>query len=114
MTRDIGSGLELIASKWSHSLIELDLAWANVQKPVDNALKALAEKGVECPISHLNLCGSSVSVEAVREVLIKCPNIKSINLSSCRGLPRGVKRLMSGATELQELREAINISDNDK
>lgn len=45
------SGLELIASKWSHSLVELDLAWANVQNPVDNALRALAEKGVECPIS---------------------------------------------------------------
>lgn len=41
------SGLELIASKWAHSLIELDLAWANVQQPLDNALRALADKGAE-------------------------------------------------------------------
>lgn len=41
------SGLELIASKWAHSLIEFDLAWANVQEPLDNALRAIAEKGAE-------------------------------------------------------------------
>lgn len=41
------SGLELIASKWAHSLIELDLAWANMQQPLDNALRALADKGAE-------------------------------------------------------------------
>lgn len=45
------SGLELIASKWAHSLIELDLAWANVQQPIDNALRALAEKGNESPLA---------------------------------------------------------------
>lgn len=44
------SGLELIASKWAHSLIEFDLAWANVQIPIDNAIKAIAEKGAESPL----------------------------------------------------------------
>lgn len=39
--------MELIASKWAHSLIEFDLAWANVQEPLDNALRAIAEKGAE-------------------------------------------------------------------
>lgn len=38
------SGLELIASKWAHSLVEFDLAWGNAQKPLDSALRALAEK----------------------------------------------------------------------
>lgn len=41
------SGLELIASKWAHSLVEFDLAWGNAQKPLDNALRALADKGSE-------------------------------------------------------------------
>lgn len=35
--------------------------------------------------------------------------MSSINLSSCRGLPRGVKRLMQGPTELQELREVLKV-----
>ncbi|KAH8252628.1 hypothetical protein KR032_000865 [Drosophila birchii] len=103
------SGLELIASKWAHSLIELDLAWANVQQPIDNALRALAEKGRESPLAHLNLCGSSVSDEAVKEILTNCVNMSSINLASCRGLPRGVKRLMQGPQELHELREVLGV-----
>lgn len=44
------SGLELIASKWAHSLTDIDFAWANVQEPLDNALRALAEKGKESPL----------------------------------------------------------------
>ncbi|XP_034479586.1 F-box/LRR-repeat protein 6 [Drosophila innubila] len=109
VTRDMGSGLELIASKWAHSLIELDLAWANVQQPIDNALRALAEKGSESPLAHLNLCGSSVSEEAVKEILTNCVHMSSINLASCRGLPRGVKRLMQGPQELHELREVLGV-----
>jgi F-box and leucine-rich repeat protein 6 len=54
------------------------------------------------------LCGSAVSVEAVKEVLNNCPNLRSINLSSCRGLPRGIKRLLKGTEELKELRENLN------
>ncbi|XP_053689969.1 F-box/LRR-repeat protein 6 [Sabethes cyaneus] len=110
ITRDMGSGLELIASKWAHSLIEFDLAWANATKPLDDALKALADKGSESPLNHLNLCGSSVSLEAVKEVLTNCPHINSINLSSCRGLPRGVKRLLQGPTEIAELRENLGVT----
>ncbi|XP_031640713.1 F-box/LRR-repeat protein 6 isoform X2 [Contarinia nasturtii] len=109
VTRDIGSGLELIASKWAHSLTELDLAWANVQEPLDNAIKAIAEKGDESPLNHLNLCGSSVSLEAVKEILSNCRYLNSINLSSCRGLPRGVKRLMQGTAEISELRENLGV-----
>lgn len=48
--RLLRSGLELIASKWAHSLTEFDLAWANVQEPLDNAIKAIAEKGAESPL----------------------------------------------------------------
>lgn len=44
------SGLELIASKWAHSLIEFDLAWATVQGPLDSALRALADKRDESPL----------------------------------------------------------------
>ncbi|KAM7342018.1 F-box and leucine-rich repeat protein 6 [Cochliomyia hominivorax] len=109
VTRDMGSGLELIASKWAHSLIELDLAWANMQQPLDNALRALADKGAESRLAHLNLCGSSVSEDAVKEILANCPLMTTINLASCRGLPRGVKRQMQGPQELKELRDVLKV-----
>lgn len=44
------SGLELIASKWAHSLIEFDLAWANDQESIDSAIRAIADKGAESPL----------------------------------------------------------------
>jgi F-box and leucine-rich repeat protein 6 len=46
-------------------------------------------------------------VEAVKEILDNCKALNSINLSSCRGLPRGIKRLLQGETELNELRENL-------
>lgn len=48
-------------------------------------------------------------MEAVKEILANCRYLNSINLSSCRGLPRGVKRLMQGNIELCELRETLSV-----
>lgn len=58
---------------------------------------------------HLNICGSAVSQDAVKEVLKECPSLQSINLSSCRGLPRGVKRLLQSDKELTELKETLGV-----
>lgn len=55
------------------------------------------------------MCGSSVSLESVKELLKKCPSISSINLSSCRGLPRGVKRLSQGVVEMTDLKENLGV-----
>lgn len=50
ITRVQSSGLELIVQKWSHSLVEVDLAWSTATASLDAAVLALAEKGTE---SHL-------------------------------------------------------------
>ncbi|CAG9856654.1 unnamed protein product [Phyllotreta striolata] len=106
ITRLQNSGLELIMQKWSHSLIEVDLAWSTATKPLDAAVLALAEKGAESKLRTLNLCGSSVSLEPVKMVLEKCPRLHSINLQSCRALPRGIKRLYTGS-QVDELRKSL-------
>lgn len=54
----------------------------------------------------LNLCGSSVSLEPVKAVLLNCAHLHSINLQSCRALPRGIKRLYTGST-VAELRTSF-------
>ncbi|KAK3928099.1 F-box/LRR-repeat protein 6 [Frankliniella fusca] len=105
-TRISDSGLELITQKWGHSLVELDLAWSSATESLDLAVSALAEvpeKGNTSPLRILNLCGSSVSLDPVKAVLINCLNLFSLNLASCRGLPRGMKRHYEGI-ELVELR----------
>lgn len=55
----------------------------------------------------LDLCGSSVSFAPVRQVLCNCTKLRRLNLSSCRALPRGIKRLYDGVTQLASLRAAI-------
>ena len=55
----------------------------------------------------LDLCGSSVSFSPVRQVLCNCTRLRTLNLSSCRALPRGIKRLYDGVTQLTSLRAAI-------
>ncbi|RVE50402.1 hypothetical protein evm_004939 [Chilo suppressalis] len=106
VTRQSNACLELICEKWSHSLIELDLSWASASRVLDDAVSALADAS-NSKLRTLNLCGSSVSLAPVKKVLLKCPNIESINLSSCRALPRGMKRLYTGK-ELQDLKDSLD------
>ncbi|KAI4460277.1 f-box/tpr repeat protein pof3 [Holotrichia oblita] len=106
ITRSQNAGLELIVQKWSHSLLEVDLAWSTATASLDAAVQALAEKGDESPLRILNLCGSSVSLEPVKAILMKCPNLHSINLQSCRALPRGIKRLYTGSA-VNNLRQSL-------
>ncbi|XP_050296508.1 F-box/LRR-repeat protein 6 [Anthonomus grandis grandis] len=107
ITRLQNSGLELIVQKWSHSLLEVDLAWSTATASLDAAVFALAEKGPESKLRVLNLCGSSVSLDPIKAVLAKCPFLYSINLQSCRALPRGIKRLYTGAA-VDELRKSLS------
>ncbi|KAK5649768.1 hypothetical protein RI129_000797 [Pyrocoelia pectoralis] len=109
VTRIQNSGLELILQKWSHSLLEVDLAWSTATSSLDAAVFALAEKGESSPLRTLNLCGSSVSLEPVKAVLIKCPKLHSINLQSCRALPRGMKRLYI-AEAISDLRQSLQVA----
>ncbi|XP_072936111.1 uncharacterized protein Fbl6 isoform X2 [Epargyreus clarus] len=106
VTRQKSACLELICEKWSHSLLELDLSWASAARVLDDAVSALADSPTS-KLRILNLCGSSVSLEPVKKVLLKCPHIESINLSSCRALPRGMKRLYTGK-ELQDLKDSLD------
>lgn len=59
----------------------------------------------------MDLTGSSVSLEPVKAVLNHCPLLSSLNLASCRGLPRGIKRLYKGHS-LAELRSQLNEKPN--
>lgn len=47
----------------------------------------------------------------MKKILTSCHRLSSINLASCRGLPRGVKRLMQGAVEIKELRETLGVEN---
>lgn len=108
--------LELVIEKWRHSLVEVDLSWNNISgEVVDQAVKSLASSPKKSFLHTLNLSGSAVSYEPVKAILSNCSKLSILNLTSCRSLPRGIKR-MYVEKELQAFREdveALNDADVD-
>ncbi|XP_041370677.1 F-box/LRR-repeat protein 6-like isoform X2 [Gigantopelta aegis] len=100
------SDFEPMIQKWRHSLIELDLSWNSYPAEILHAaLKALAIGCIKSPLESINLAGTSVKMKSVKYILQNCPSLNSINLTSCRGLPRGIKRDFSGKQFLQLQRD---------
>nr|XP_027208567.1 F-box/LRR-repeat protein 6-like [Penaeus vannamei] len=97
--------LELVVRKWQHSLVELDLSWTANADSIDAALIAISEES-DNKLRYLNMCGSSVTFQPIRQVLARCKHLETINLTSCRALPRGLKRFHE-ALQLISLRADI-------
>ena len=55
----------------------------------------------------LNLCGSSVNLKTLTRLLKNCKTLEFINLSACKGLPRGMKRLYGNQESIQQLYQDI-------
>lgn len=73
--------------------MDVDLSWNKSDKCVEACITALSEVGrEESKLKTIQLRGSAVSHEMLRELLRCCPQISSIDLQSCRSLPRGIKR----------------------
>ena len=54
-----------------------------------------------------NLCNTSVRLKPLTRLLKNCPTLEYLNLTSCRGLPRGMKRLYSDREKVENLRDDI-------
>ena len=110
-TKSSTDGLELIIRKWRHSFKEIDFAGTPSEETISLAIKALTEDSDEnervSPLRVLDLCGSSVTFESVRLLLRTSLNLQSLNLTSCRALPRGIKRNYQTQNDVRTLREQV-------
>jgi len=85
--------IEMVASRWQHSLVELDVSWnIHSESALDAAMKKLASNSEMSKLKALDLTGTQILLESVKSVLQGCPVLCRLNLSSCRALPRGMKR----------------------
>ncbi|XP_030832719.1 F-box/LRR-repeat protein 6 [Strongylocentrotus purpuratus] len=101
----------MISSKWSHSLIELDISWNNYFESCrDEFMKSLSSAH---HLRTLDLSGTSVTVNGVRSILKGCTALVSLKLTSCRSLPRGCKRCYEGKSLRKLLKELQNVNDAD-
>ncbi|ODN06469.1 F-box/LRR-repeat protein 6 [Orchesella cincta] len=109
-TKSSNDGLELIVRKWRHSFKEIDFSWTPNEDAINLAISALAEQDSDSqlpPVKVLDLCGSSVSLESIKRALKTCVFLLSLNLTSCRALPRGMKRNYQSVEDVIVLREQV-------
>lgn len=59
------------------------------------------------PFRKLNLCRTAIDVKPLTRLLRNCSTLEYLNLTSCRGLPRGMKRLYATREAVQNLRDDI-------
>jgi len=101
-------GLELLVKKWCRTLKELDIANTTDSRTVDWALIALVENEEYLKLRKLNLNGTGVSLKALTKLLNCCPTLESLNLTSCRALPRGMKRMYHNREDVAGLTKDIS------
>ena len=51
--------------------------------------------------------GTGVNLKPLTKLLSCCPTLCSLNLTSCRALPRGMKRMYHSREDVEALRQGI-------
>ncbi|KAG7458282.1 hypothetical protein MATL_G00236550 [Megalops atlanticus] len=97
-------GIHLLTRKWSNTLLELDLTGqAFSEEDLEIAMGNLADGGGADRLRSLNLSGTRITSHALRSIIRQCSVLSYLNLSSCRYLPRGLKRVYRSWEEIQQL-----------
>ncbi|XP_067416246.1 F-box/LRR-repeat protein 6 [Emydura macquarii macquarii] len=95
-------GSRLLTWKWHHSLQELDLAGQNFsERDLEHAMAAFGQGSGRPALRSLSLTGTKVTVSTVSALIVNCPALSYLNLSSCRYLPRGMKKVYRGQDDIR-------------
>ncbi|CAB1447261.1 unnamed protein product [Pleuronectes platessa] len=101
-------GLHMVTQKWSQTLKELDIAnQLFVEEDLEIAMSYLAQATEADTLRSLNLSGTRITSPALRAVVGRLTSLNYLNLSSCRYLPRGVKRLYRGQEDIHQLLDKL-------
>ncbi|XP_042321499.1 F-box/LRR-repeat protein 6-like isoform X2 [Sceloporus undulatus] len=109
-------GCPLITWKWSHSLRELDLTGQSFNEhDLEEGMAAFCQKeGTrgEPALRSLSLTGTKITHRTISSLIASCPALNYLNLSSCRHLPRGMKKVYRGRDEIRQcLRQLLASSE---
>lgn len=95
--------------QWGHSLVDVDLSFNKSDSCVNACVRAICEvDSEEPPLRAIQLRGSAVSFEMVQRLVTRCGRLESIDLQSCRSLPRGIKREFKGEDFKQFRTDLLN------
>ncbi|KAJ8268131.1 hypothetical protein COCON_G00133030 [Conger conger] len=104
-------GIHLLTEKWSHTLQELDLSSQPFsEQDLEVAMGDLVHSSGADRLRSLNLSGTKVTSNALRSVISHCTELNYLNLSSCRYLPRGLKRIYRSQEDIQQLLDNLPLT----
>ncbi|KAJ7360342.1 F-box/LRR-repeat protein 6 [Desmophyllum pertusum] len=86
--------MSVVIEQWHHSLEILDISLNSGIS--DESMELLSNFGMP-KLYSLDLGSTNVTAEGVRKALNASPRLKHLNLTSCRGVPRGLKQWHTGA-----------------
>ncbi|XP_029370745.1 F-box/LRR-repeat protein 6 [Echeneis naucrates] len=101
-------GLHMVTQKWSQTLQQLDIAnQLFSEEDLEIAMSYLAQATETDTLRSLNLSGTRITPPALRSVIGQMTALSYLNLSSCRYLPRGLKRIYRGQEDIRQLLDKL-------
>uniref|UniRef100_A0AAV2K676 Uncharacterized protein n=1 Tax=Knipowitschia caucasica TaxID=637954 RepID=A0AAV2K676_KNICA len=101
------AGLQLVTQKWGATLQQVDLAnQLFTEDDLDSALSFLSQ--TPHTLHSLNLTGTRVTAPPLKSLLRRASSLNYLNLTSCRYLPRGLKRIYRGQADILPLLENLH------
>ncbi|KAI1902014.1 hypothetical protein AGOR_G00040350 [Albula goreensis] len=101
-------GIHLLTEKWNRTLQELDLSSQPFsENDLEVAMGDLAHSTGAERLRSLNLSGTKITSNALRSIIGQCSGLSYLNLSSCRHLPRGLKRVYRDQEDIQNLLDKL-------
>ncbi|XP_010782168.1 F-box/LRR-repeat protein 6 [Notothenia coriiceps] len=100
--------LHMVTQKWSRTLQQLDIAnQLFSEEDLEIAMSHLAQASEADTLHSLNLSGTRITPPALRPVIGQTTALRYLNLSSCRYLPRGIKRIYRGQEDIRQLLDKL-------
>uniref|UniRef100_A0A667YWU8 F-box and leucine-rich repeat protein 6 n=1 Tax=Myripristis murdjan TaxID=586833 RepID=A0A667YWU8_9TELE len=94
-------GLHMLTEKWSGTLQELDITnHIFTEEDLEIAMSYLAQSSNADSLRSLNLSGTKITAPVLRLLIGQSTGLNYLNLSSCRYLPRGLKRVYRGQEDI--------------
>ncbi|XP_072531473.1 F-box/LRR-repeat protein 6 [Salminus brasiliensis] len=102
-------GIHMLTQKWSRTLRELDLTnQPFTEEDMEIAIGHLAHGPQVDAFRSLNLSGTKITSSALRLLVAQSSALSYLNLSSCRYLPRGLKRIYRGQEDIQQILDKLD------
>lgn len=102
-------GLHMVTEKWSRTLQQLDIAHQLfTEEELEIAMSCLVRTTEADTLRSLNLSGTRITSPALRSVIGQMTALSYLNLSACRYLPRGLKRIYRGQEDIRQLLDKLD------